>query len=106
VATTAASNTAYLSFVLGTDFGGCKGLQSPISKMLSFEVDLITEIDSPHLRRGGRLTGDLPDLSQKRFTSVKRWEFCGNRRENLVGKWESDRIPPEPAPGPGWADGT
>ena len=37
-----------------------------------------------------------PSLSQKPPTSFNRWEFGGNRRENLAGNWESDRIPPKP----------
>jgi len=46
-----------------------------------------------------------PILSRKPPTRSNRWEFSGNQRENLVGKWESDRISPKPAPGPGWPHG-
>jgi hypothetical protein len=52
----------------------------------SLQGSAIIEIDPTHLRGGGRLTGE-PARSQKSPTSFNRWEFAGNRRENLLGKW-------------------
>ncbi len=40
-----------------------------------------------------------PDPAWRLPPSWNMWDFGGNRRENLVGKWEWDRIAPKRAPG-------
>jgi len=66
----------------------------------------ITEIDSPHLRGRGRpKAANLPDPVPETSRQLQQVGIGGNGRENLAGKWESDRIPRKPAPGPGWLHG-
>ena len=71
----------------------------PVSAISVVARPAITAIDSPHLRGGGRVIGEPAPILPGDPTGWNMWDFGGNRRENLVGKWEWDRISPKPAPG-------
>src|SRR5258708_38679537 len=54
---------------------------------------------SPSWWRSSDRQRTCPILSQKPPASSNRWEFGGNGRENVVGKWESDRFSRKPSAG-------
>jgi hypothetical protein len=88
-------NTMAVIPVIGVerDFGCCGAPQSPKSTRLTFVVEVVCSV------------AKLPDPGPEASRQLHRWEFDGNGRENLVGKWESDRISRKPAPGLGWPHG-